>query len=184
MFAEKHKTFWTILGVLFVCLVIYLLARHTTFIENTLLAAGPWAPLAAIIFYTILAPTPITTDPITLIMGVTYGPLLGMAIAWIGNTCAALVEYAVGKRIALEHQRQHPEKDLPAFLKRLPVQSPAFLILGRTIPGYGGKIISILAGMHQVPLQRYIWTTALTNLLGSILLAYGGFSLIHLLKFP
>ena len=65
----------------------------------------------------------------------------------------------------------------------MPVNSVGFLIFGRMIPGYGGKIISILAVMYKVPMKRYLWTTATTNFLGSILLSYGGFGIVSLIKF-
>jgi uncharacterized membrane protein YdjX (TVP38/TMEM64 family) len=67
-------------------------------------------------------------------------------------------------------------------LGKLPVNSVGFLVFGRMIPGYGAKIISILAGVYKVPIKRYLWATALTNSLGAILLSYGGFGLVNIIK--
>jgi uncharacterized membrane protein YdjX (TVP38/TMEM64 family) len=179
---KKSGVIWSIFGFLVLIIVIYLLAKHTKFIEHLLYSSGSLAPIVAIILYPLLAPTPIPTDPITVIMGVIYGPFAGVLISWVGNTLAATVEYYIGNRLEKVTNFEDSKNKLPFGLGKLPVNSYGFLIFGRMIPGYGGKIISILAGMYKVPLKRYIWTTALSNLLGSITLSFGGFALVKLIK--
>lgn len=180
---KKTGKLGTILAILLFVVVVYLLSKHSNFITDILHKSGPWAPIVAIIIYPVLAPTPITTDPVTIIMGVTYGPLVGAGIALIGNTLAAIVEYFLGHHISKSTNFEKSKEKIPFGLGKLPVNSVPFLIFGRMIPGYGGKIISILAGAYRVPIKRYIWTTAVTNLLGSVILAYGGFSLVETIKF-
>jgi len=183
MFGKKNSKLGTILAFLLFIVVVYFLAKHSGFVTEILHASGAWAPIVAILIYPALAPTPITTDPVTIIMGVTYGPLIGAGIALVGNTLAALVEYYLGHRISKSANFEKSKEKMPFGLGRLPVNSVPFLIFGRMIPGYGGKIISILAGAYKVPIKRYIWTTLVTNLLGSIILAYGGFGLVETIKF-
>ena len=161
---------------------IYFIAKHTNFITTLLVKSGPWAPIVATLLYPLLAPTPVTTDPITVVIGVAYGPLVGVIIAWIGNTLAAVVEYYLGSKIIKAETLKKGMKKMPFGLGKLPVDSIGFLVFGRMIPGYGGKIISILAGIYKVPMKRYIWTTAVTTLLGSILLAYGSYGLVWIIK--
>lgn len=179
---KKKGNIWTLIGLFTFIFVIYFLFKHADYITGILKKSGPLAPIVAIILYTVLAPTPITTDPITIILGVTYGPLMGLTIAWVGNTMAALVEYYVGLKIRHVVNGKKQVSNMPFGLGKLPVNSVPFLIFGRMIPGYGAKIISLLAGAYKVPLRRYLWTTAVTNLLGSLLLAYGGFGLFKLIK--
>lgn len=183
MFSKKGGKIWTAAGILIFIVVIYLLSKHSNFITQILIESGPWAPIVAVMIYPLLAPTPITTDPVTVVMGVTYGPLAGAGIALIGNTLAAMVEYFLGGRISRAGNFEKSKEKMPFGLGKLPVNSIGFLIFGRMIPGYGGKIISILAGAYKVPLRRYLWTTAVTNLLGSLVLAYGGFGLVKTIKF-
>jgi uncharacterized membrane protein YdjX (TVP38/TMEM64 family) len=182
MSGGKKNIFWAVVGTAALIFVIYYLSRHSQFIEILLLKSGALAPIVAIILYPLLAPTPITTDPITVVVGVVYGPLIGVAIAWLGNTLAALVEYYIGTKIHKVTNFERSKEKLPFGLGKFPVNSVGFLILGRMIPGYGGKIISILAGIYKVPIGRYLWTTAVTNLFGSILLSYGGFGIFKLIK--
>lgn len=183
MFDKRWNKFWTILGVVIFLIAIYFLSKHTYVITDLLIKSGPLAPIVATLLYPLLAPTPITTDPITVVVGVAYGPLTGVIIAWIGNTLAAIVEYYLGSKIIKTETLKKGMNKMPFGLGKLPVDSPAFLIIGRMIPGYGGKIISILAGAYKVPIKLYIWTTAVTTLLGSILLAYGSVGLVWIIKF-
>jgi uncharacterized membrane protein YdjX (TVP38/TMEM64 family) len=184
MSEETKNKIWTIIGIVILVAVFYLLSRHTHFIGTLLLKSGALAPIVAIVLYPLLAPSPITTDPITVVVGVVYGPVIGVLIAWVGNTLAALVEYFIGTKIHKITNFEKAKEKIPFGLGKLPVNSVGFLLFGRMIPGYGGKIISILAGMYKVPMKRYLWTTAATNLMGSILLSFGGFGIIKLIKFP
>jgi uncharacterized membrane protein YdjX (TVP38/TMEM64 family) len=52
---------------------------------------------------------------------------------------------------------------------------------GRMIPGYGPKLVSVVAGMYKVPLFRYVWTTAIPTIIGAALFAYGGYGIINLI---
>ena len=180
---KKENAIWTFLGIVFFAAVIYLLVKNSDFISGILYKSGALAPIVAVILYPLLAPTPLTTDLITVIVGVTYGPFLGAVIAFIGNTLAALVEYFIGIRLGKATNFEKNKKKIPFGLGKLPVNSIAFLIVGRMVPGYGGKIISIMAGTYKVPIKRYLWTTAVTNLLGSLILAYGAAGFINAIKF-
>lgn len=181
MKSEKTRNlFWLVVGVLLFATVIYAFTAHEEELTSLLVNSGPWAILISLILYPLLAPTPITTDPITVVISVAYGPFVGVLVAFIGNTLAALFEYYIGKKVT---QVSNLKKEkLPCGLSKLPVDSIVFLILGRMIPGYGSKIISLLAGAYKVPIKRYLWTTAVTNLLGALMMAYGGFSLIQWIK--
>jgi uncharacterized membrane protein YdjX (TVP38/TMEM64 family) len=179
---QKNNKLWsTISLILFVVLMVYVV-KNLRDVETIILKAGVAGPLVAILLYGIFAATPITTDPLTLIGGAIFGPVVGIAVSWMGNNLAATVEYYVGKRLDEMSTIREAKAKLPFGLSKLPVNSPWFLIFGRLIPGYGGKVISIMAGMYHVPVKRYLWTTALTNLLGSVLLSYGGYNLAHLVK--
>lgn len=182
MFNKTLTKISTIAGILVFIAVVYFLSRHTHLITDTLTKSGPLAPLVAILLYPLLAPTPITTDPVTVIIGVSYGPFVGMIVAAIGNFLATIVEYMVAFKIDKRINFREQKKKLPFGLGRLSVNSVFLLLVGRMVPGYGSKVISFLAGAERVPLKKYLWTSALTSLLGAILLSYGGFELVRLIK--
>lgn len=178
----KENRLWTILGFILVLFFFYFASKYFIHLRGIIIKAGFAGPVVAILIYGIFAPTPITTDPLTIISGALFGPFLGVLISWLGNNLAASVEYYLGRHINRATNFKEIKNKLPLGLHKLPIKSPLVLILGRIIPGYGGKIISILAGIYDVPIKTYIWTTAVVNLIGSIFLTSLGFSLINLLK--
>jgi uncharacterized membrane protein YdjX (TVP38/TMEM64 family) len=147
------------------------------------MSAGAWGPLVTVFIYAIFSATPISTDPLTVISGAVFGPLLGIFVAWTGNNLAALVEYYIGMKIGNATNFEEKKDNLPFGLSKMPVDSFLFLTLGRIVPGYGSKVVSIMCGMYRVPLKKYMLAAMLTNLLGAALLSIGGSTLIHLLKF-
>ncbi|OIP84951.1 hypothetical protein AUK04_01840 [Candidatus Roizmanbacteria bacterium CG2_30_33_16] len=185
MFPKRHEKIWALAGLVIAMIFIYYVAKNLRDIKTIVSYAGLTAPVVIIILYALFAITPISTDPLTVVSSAMFGPLFGVLISWIGNCVASLVEYYFGSHIGKIANFKEIRKKLPFGLGKLPINSPWFLIGGRLIPGYGGKIISILAGVHHVKLILYLWTSALTNFLGSLFLVLGGYHiirLIHLLK--
>lgn len=180
MIPKKNNTILLIIGSVFTLILLSYIAQNFRDVDKVIKNAGVWGPIVAIILFCVFALTPIPAEPLTLFCLFFYGPVEGSAIAWIGGTLAAMVEYHFGLHMRKLTKIEKTIKKLPFGLNKMPVDSPYFLIFGRLIPGYGSKIISLVAGMHHVPFKRYLWTTAATNLIGSILLAFGGY---HILRF-
>lgn len=172
----------SMLGIVITVGFLFFVAKNITAAERIIAQAGLAGPLVAIALYALLAPTPITTDPLTLICGAMYGPIYGTGISWMGNNAAALVEYYLGSRISKSTDFEKEKNKLPLGLGKLPINSIAVLTLGRMIPFYGSKVISIMAGMYGVKIKRYVWTSALINFTGVIMFSYGGFKVLDILK--
>jgi uncharacterized membrane protein YdjX (TVP38/TMEM64 family) len=181
----KEKTIKSAISIVGLALgvaLLYFLAKNIHDAELLISKAGIAGPLVALFLYAVFAPTPVSTDALTLVCGAMYGPLYGSAIAWMGNNIAALVEYFLGAHIRENTDFEKEKKKLPFGLGKLPINSIPVLTLGRMLPFYGSKVISIMAGMYGVPYKRYIWTSALINLTGAITLSYGGFRFLDYLK--
>jgi uncharacterized membrane protein YdjX (TVP38/TMEM64 family) len=177
------KTVITIVITLLVMVGIGYVVKHDfgkikTFIVN----AGVWGILISVFLYAALGATFVPSEPLTLLITAIFGPLTAMFVSWIGNTMSAVVEYYIGKRIANASNFLDKKSSLPFGLGKLPIDSPWFLIGGRIIPLYGAKAISVVAGAYHVPLYRYIWTTAVTVLIGSAMFSFGGFGIFSLFK--
>ena len=168
------------MGSLFFLILLFYVARNLRNVDLIIRNAGFAGPIVAVVLFCIFALTPIPAEPITLFCIFFFGPIIGASISLTGGTLAALIEYNFGLHMRKITNIESNIKKLPFGLSKMPVDSPYFLIFGRLIPGYGSKIISLVAGINHVPLKRYLWTTLLTNLVGSILLAFGGY---HLLRF-
>ncbi len=182
MASKKIEKLLTLLGLVAGIALLYFIAKNISDVETIIAKAGVAGPAVALVLYGLFAPTPVPTDSITIVCGAMYGPIYGSAIAWMGNNIAALVEYFIGRHIGKNTDFDKEKEKLPLGLGKLPINSIPVLTLGRMIPFYGSKIISIMAGMYGVKIKRYIWTSALINLSGAIMLAYGGSKLLELLK--
>ena len=182
MKSEKNAkwTTWLILLLSFgvaLALMAYL-ARRQAAVKEFIHKLGMFGPLASILLYGILAFSPIPADPLTLINGAIYKPVWGGLIAWIGMTFAALLEYVVGMWVGDAANFEQKRENLPFGLGDLPVDSIVFLLGARLLTGAGSKAVSYLSGIYQISLWRYLWTTALSTLMGAFLFALGGAGLL------
>ena len=160
-------------------LIVYF-AKDFEGFEKIILSTGVLAPLISIAVMGLLSATPIPTDPIVILNGALFGPIIGILVSWMGNNLAAIIEYYLGRGIGKITDFDKKRKSLPFGLGKFPADSIWFLFFGRFIPQFGGKLVSLVAGLNHVSMSRYIWTSFLSNLFGSVLLAYGGYTLLFL----
>lgn len=153
------------------------LAQIKTFIINS----GPYGVLISTLVLGLLGATPIPSEPFTILLSTIFGPFWAMVATSIGTLLSALVEYFISSHIGNAANFDAWRKKMPFGLGKFPVDSPAFLIGARVVPGYGSKFVSLVSGFYRVPLFRYIWTTFIATLLGAAITSYGGFKLVDLL---
>jgi uncharacterized membrane protein YdjX (TVP38/TMEM64 family) len=156
-------------------------ANHTAAFENLLTQTGIVGPLISIALQTVFGASPIPTEPLTMINGAVFGPLMGGFYSWIGYMLASVTEYFIGARIGHASNFEDQREKLPFGLGRFPADSPWFLTLARVVPGYGPKMVGIVGGMYRVPMWRFIWTAAIPNAIGALAFALGGHGLGMLL---
>ncbi len=160
-------------------LLIIIFGRDIKMIERHIPSTGLAGPLFSVLLMGILSATPIPTDPIVILNGAIFGPVVGILVSWMGNNLAAIIEYFIGRGLSQVTDFDKQRKKLPFGLGKFPADSIWFLIFGRLATSFGSKIVSVTSGVYRVPLWRYIWTAMISNLFGSIVLALGGYSLLH-----
>ncbi len=168
-----------ILLALFI-VVVLIAARHfdISYVLNFLQKYEQFGIVGFLLAYVILGVTPIPTEPVGLLFLAWKGPVPAILLATVGNTLAAIVEYYIGGSVGgLTNFEQKKEK-LPFHLGRLPINSPAFLILGRMLPGFGPKFVSIACGVYKVPMFTYLWTALVAHFVGATILMLGGYEVI------
>lgn len=174
---------WVVVSIITIVLFISVFGMNMQNTHAFVMNLGIWAPVISILLYGFLSLTPLPAEPLSIANGALFGPFVGIIVNFLGNNFAATVEYAVGRDILLSGQKKKnvfKKTKLPGILGKIPADSVWFLLLGRAIPGYGSKVVSFAGGVYQVSLIKYAWTTALMNLLGSILLALSGHALFGL----
>jgi uncharacterized membrane protein YdjX (TVP38/TMEM64 family) len=182
---KKADYFSIIVTVLTFAVSIYIIkvvGDNSGILEHWIRSAGVFGPLITILLYGVLSLTPIPSDPLSLLCGALFGPWVGIFTSWMGNNFAAIIEYYVGKSVSTVAAFDARKKELPLGLNKLPVDSVWFLMGARLVPGFGSKVVSVLAGVYNVGLWRYTWTAAVTNLFGSVMYSVWGTGLLLLLK--
>ena len=179
---RSQSVYILIFSVFIMVLVGIFFTQDMNRIKTFISQAGIWGIIISILIYALLGVTLIPSEPLTLFIGALFGPWLATLIAGTGNTLSAFVEYYLGTHVGSATNFSEKKDKLPFGLGKLKVDSPMFLIGARMIPGYGPKIVSMMAGMYRVPLLRYLWTTAVPIFIGSGIFAYGGFGIGLLTK--
>ncbi len=178
--AKKAQTLVIVLlaFALSIALVTYV-ADHPATVETFMRHIGIWAPVASIALYAALGVSPIPSEALSMINGAVFGPLLGTLIGFAGNMVSATIEYGIGASLSNVTDFEARKEHLPLGLGRFPADSVWFLIFGRMVPGYGGKLVSVIGGVYRVPLWRYLWTAAIPTLVGTAIFVVGGFGLMR-----
>jgi uncharacterized membrane protein YdjX (TVP38/TMEM64 family) len=124
-----------------------------------LLAPAVWIPLQVVVHV-----TPVGDFlPWAVLNGSMFGFWLGALATWLSWMGSASIQYAIGRRTARDlgwgaDPARLPAR-LPAWLRRLPIGHPAFLIVARWFPLMAGPI-NLTAGAARVPYLRVLWCTA------------------------
>jgi uncharacterized membrane protein YdjX (TVP38/TMEM64 family) len=98
--------------------------------------------------------------PFGIANGTLYGVAEGALISWLAWMVSAAIQYLVARRTALDLDLARRLEELPAWLRRFPLDHPAFLIGARWFPMVG-PIANVAAGALGVSMLRLMWCTAL-----------------------
>lgn len=121
---------------------------------------GLWAALLLVPLHALVAVSPLPGEIVAVLHGPIYGFPLGAVFGWLGWLIAAITEYSLYRRVAHDAGPIEGLGRLPACLRRLPVQHPAFLFGARFLP-FGNQFVNTTAGLARVPFLQFFWPTAL-----------------------
>ena len=136
--------------------------------------------IAGFFLYILLGATVIPSEPLTVVIVAFGGVKAAFFLALFGNTMAAVLEYYIGRNLGDVADIESYQKKMPKWLKKIPMDSPLFLIIGRMLPGYGPKFVSVFCGMYKVPFTLYLWTTMVSTGIGAILVALSAYGVFKL----
>lgn len=162
-----------IAAVMFIILMIFVKSNYETikvFISDHALPGI----IVSFIVYAAFGVLFIPTEPFTLFLGALMNPLYVVFVSAMGNTLSCIIEYYIGKGVHEISDFENKKASLPFHLGKLPVESLCFQVLGRLIPGFGPKIVSIMSGIYHVSFSCFLLISVITNVIGGFILAYGG----------
>lgn len=140
-------------------LLAYLVIRHQPRVAHEIRTIGPLAyPLAVAVFVVVASAPFSVTDALAIMNGAIFGPVRGTLVDVFGLIGAALLGYWINRHATRVWRLEEYLHRLPAWVKRFPVGSPAFLLSVRIIPGFGGTVATASAAAFRVPIWVHVWT--------------------------
>jgi len=139
------------------------------------------ALLISLLIYVISGLAFFPSTPLTVFIAFLVGPFPAAAVATVGNTLAAIIQYYVGKTMGDVINFEEKKSKLPFGLNNLPVHSPLFMLTARSVPA-GARAYSMVCGAYRVPIPVYLWTTFVMFLINSAVLAFIGVSILPVLN--
>jgi probable HAF family extracellular repeat protein len=115
--------------------------------------------------------------PWSVLNGSMFGLWLGAFTTWLSWMGSASAQYAIGRRTAQDLDWDAKVARLPAWLRRLPISHPVFLIVARQFPLMAGPI-NVAAGAARVSFFRVLWCTAIGVLPAALFLAAVGVGIV------
>ena len=139
------------------------------------------ALLISLLIYVISGLAFFPSTPLTVFIAFLVGPFPAAAVATVGNTLAAIIQYHVGKTMGDVINFEEKKSKLPFGLNNLPVHSPLFMLTARSVPA-GARAYSMVCGAYRVPIPVYLWTTFVMFFINSAVLAFTSATLLPVLK--
>jgi len=135
---------------------------------------GAFAPLVSLVAHTLAEVTPASGElPWGFANGAIYGVGLGSVLTFLAFVGATAVQYGLARRTSLDLDLAAQRDRLPRWLRRLPVEHPAFLIAARWVP-VGGFVVTVSAAVTGVRFGRVMCCSAIAAAPAALLLAAAG----------
>ncbi len=139
--------------------VAFAVIRWQPQVEHEIRSIGLMAYPLGIGVFALVASAPFSvTDALAVMNGALFGPVKGSIVDIVGLVLAAMLGYWINQRASKLLDLHEYLQKLPAWVKRFPVGSPAFLLAVRVIPGFGGTVATASAAAFKVPMWVHVWT--------------------------
>jgi uncharacterized membrane protein YdjX (TVP38/TMEM64 family) len=181
---QRTSVRWTLLVLLvllFILVPYFLFASQLeAWTEDVLEAAGDRSVLIAALLATVLAVDivlPIPNSLVSTAAGFFLGFPAGTIVAWIGNTTSCILGYWLGSRFGRPVANRLVGAD---ELERLEGSADRLgdwvLVISRAVPVMGEASV-LFAGMSRMPVRRFLFVIALSNLgMSAIYAAVGAYA--------
>lgn len=138
---------------------------------DALVARYGWsAPLVMVGIQAALSAAPFPSELFALVSSATYGWAAGSVMTWAGWTMGSMIQYGLARRGAMDLDLESHVARVPAWLRRLPLEHPVFLIVVRWLP-MGFHLANAVAGARRLPASRQLWIAALGSIPGAVIWA-------------
>jgi uncharacterized membrane protein YdjX (TVP38/TMEM64 family) len=135
---------------------------------------NPWAPLAAIAAFVLLASVGVPQIVLITAIVAAFGPWAGLLYSWIGKMIACSIGFAVGRRFGAEFVARHSSERVAEVMKQLARRGFVASALIRLVPTVPSVLVNIAAGATPIRFRDFLAGTALGSIPKMALMAFGG----------
>jgi len=136
---------------------------------------GSWAPFVVIVLMIVHSFVPFPAEILAICAGAVYGTVLGSLLIWIGAMLGALAAFGLARKLGQVVIRGWLSSAQSARLDEWTQKQGTFtLLISRFIPVIAFNLINYAAGLTQVSLWTFVWTTGLGIVPITVLSAYLG----------
>jgi uncharacterized membrane protein YdjX (TVP38/TMEM64 family) len=141
-------------------------------------AWGAWSALASVALMVLHSFLPLPAEIIPMANGMLFGPLLGIALTWLGAMLGAVLSFALARWLGRGVVRLFVAE---ARFQRLAHLSPrpGTLLYVRLVPFISFNLVNYAAGLLGVPWWTFLWTTALGILPLTVAMVLLGGAMLH-----
>lgn len=111
---------------------------------------------------------------VTLVGGFLFGVLLGTLYLLAGATMGASLAFLSARYVLGNWVQRRYEEQLRIFNREMARHGHNYLITFRIVPVMPFFLVNYLAGITRMPIGRFMWTTAVGMLPGSVVYSFAG----------
>ncbi len=146
---------------------------------------GPVAIPICLALMTVSAIVPIPAEFPAMLNGAVHGLWLGAAITWVGAMGGAWISYVGAEWLHARYgHRWMGDRGRGRVASLGRDTGPLELLLLRLTPVVAFHLINYVAGIARVPRGRFLWTTGLGILPGTLAFTASGMALSHWVSHP
>jgi uncharacterized membrane protein YdjX (TVP38/TMEM64 family) len=129
-------------------------------VETYVRGWGAWSALASVALMVLHSFLPLPAEIIPLANGMLFGPVIGIALTWLGAMLGALLSFALARWLGRGFVRLVVAEASWARLAGSSLDAGSLLLV-RLVPLISFNLVNYAAGLLGVPWWRFLWTTAL-----------------------
>jgi len=138
--------------------------------------ASPWAPIAGIAAFVILASVGIPQIVLIAALVAAFGPWAGLFYAWTGKMIACNFGFWVGRRFGAQLLARYSSPRLAEIMRQLAKRGFWASALIRLVPTAPSVLVNIAAGATPIRFRDFLAGTALGSIPKMALMAFGSAS--------
>ncbi len=131
-------------------------------LEDYIRASGPWGIVISIGVMVAHSFVPFPAEFVAIANGMIYGPLWGTLITWTGAMLGAFLAFGLARKLGFDYvNRKLQEKNRKKIKEWIKKNGTTAILVSRLIPVISFNLINYLAGLSEISLWSFTWTTGL-----------------------